>query len=76
MNAAALARDPLLPRPPDVLGRGATLALVVHALLVVALAAGVQWRRSEPETFAAEIWAALPQQAAPRPSPAPEPAPP
>lgn len=79
MNAATLARDPLLPRPPDVLGRGAALALGVHALLVVALAAGVQWRRSAPETFSAEIWAALPQQAAPRllaePTP-PAPAPP
>ncbi|MCP5290551.1 MAG: cell envelope integrity protein TolA [Burkholderiaceae bacterium] len=73
MSAVTLARDPLLPQPPDVLGRGAALALAVHALLVVALAAGVQWRRSAPETFSAEIWAALPQQAAPRPSAPPTP---
>ncbi|MCB1983656.1 MAG: hypothetical protein KDF63_17700, partial [Rhodoferax sp.] len=73
MSAVTLARDPLLPQPPDVLGRGAALALAVHVLLVVALAAGVQWRRSAPETFSAEIWAALPQQAAPRPSAPPTP---
>jgi colicin import membrane protein len=72
LNPAA-DRDPLLPRPPDGLGRGALLALAVHGLLLLALAAGVSWRRSTPETFSAEIWAALPQQAAPRPTPAPEP---
>jgi colicin import membrane protein len=70
---ATVDRDPLLPRPADGLGRGALMALAVHGLLLVALAAGVQWRRSTPETFSAELWSALPQQAAPRPTPAPEP---
>jgi len=76
-----LARDPLLPRPPDGLGRGALLALAVHLGLLVALALAVNWRQRSPETFSAEIWAALPEQAAPRPvprepAPTPKPAPP
>jgi len=74
-------RDPLLPQPADGLGRGALMALAVHVLLVLALAAAVNWRRQAPTPFSAEIWAALPEQAAPRPTarqtaPAPTPAPP
>ena len=78
---AATGSDPLLPRPADGMGRGALMALAVHALLVLALAAAVQWRRQAPTPFSAEIWSALPEQAAPRPTaretaPQPAPAPP
>ena len=77
--------DPLRPRPPGGMGRGALLALGVHALLVVALAVAVNWRSQTPQTFSAELWSATPQVAAPRavestpatppPPPPPPPAP-
>ncbi len=60
------------------MGAGILLALAVHGALVLALAAGVRWRHQATETFSAELWAALPQAAAPRavePEPAPEPSP-
>jgi colicin import membrane protein len=44
-------------------------------LLVLAIALGVRWQRSEPTVVEAELWATLPQQAAPAPRPALEPAP-
>jgi colicin import membrane protein len=61
------------------MGRGALLALAVHALLVVALAVAVSWRSQTPQTFSAELWASTPQVAAPRAvesTPATPPAPP
>lgn len=69
----------LLPPSPDPLGRGAALALAVHAGLIVALTVSVDWR-SQPVEASAELWAAVPQAAAPpapepAPTPAPEPAP-
>jgi colicin import membrane protein len=84
MSAAVLSpqgADPLRPRPPGGMGRGALLALGVHALLVVALAVAVNWRSQTPQTFSAELWSATPQVAAPRavestPAPAPPPPPP
>jgi colicin import membrane protein len=42
------------------------LALLVHGLLIVALAFSVNWRASEPTGITAELWAAVPQLAAPR----------
>jgi colicin import membrane protein len=62
------------------MGPGAALALLVHAGLIGALALGVNWRMKAPETVSAELWAALPQMAAPKaetppPSPAPLPTP-
>jgi colicin import membrane protein len=58
------------------------LALVVHALLVLALTWGVSWKRdATPALFEAELWSALPKAAAPRaveppaPVPAPQPIP-
>jgi colicin import membrane protein len=80
MNAATL--DDLRPRAPDRLSRGALLAIVAHAGLLVALTLGVSWRSSEPAGVEAELWAAVPQIAAPRavappePTPAPKPEPP
>jgi colicin import membrane protein len=79
MAAAALDRDAFMPRAPAGLGRGLLLALVAHALLIVALSLGVNWRASPPEGVEAELWAAVPQIAAPRaaePEPPPPPPPP
>ena len=78
MTAATLTRDALIPRNPDGIGRGLGLALLVHALLVVALAFSVNWRSSNPAGVEAELWAAVPQIAAPRavePEPTPQPPP-
>jgi len=72
-------RDATMPRPPDGLGRGALLAILVHLLLIAAIAFGVHWRAHEPEGVSAELWSAVPQVAAPRavaPPPKPAPAPP
>ena len=79
MNTAALpmSRDAMQPRPRDGMGLGAVLALLVHVLLIAALAFGVNWRAHEPEGVVAELWSAVPQIAAPRAvSPPPAPAPP
>ncbi|UZD54099.1 cell envelope integrity protein TolA [Caldimonas aquatica] len=62
-------RDDLMPRAPDARGRGLLLALLMHVLLVVGLALGVNWRSSEPDAVEAELWAAVPQAAAPAPPP-------
>jgi len=66
MNTATLGRDPFMPRPPAGRGPALGLALFAHALLIAALAFGVNWRSSEPVTMAAELWSAVPQAAAPR----------
>ena len=79
MNAALaspLARDPFMPRPPPGVGPGLALALLAHALLIAALAFGVNWRTSEPQAVVAELWSAVPQFAAPRPVEPPPPPPP
>lgn len=78
MDAATLPRlrDASMPRPPDGLGAGAVLAVLVHLLLVAALAISVKWRVHEPESVTAELWSAVPQVAAPRETRPPrEPAP-
>lgn len=66
MNTAR-ALDPLRPRRPGGMGRGAMFALVVHAGLILALAIGVSWRSSEPAGVSAELWAAVPEVGAPAP---------
>ena len=63
-----------MPRQPAGMGAGLMLALLAHALLVAALAFGVSWRSSEPDAVEAELWAAVPQLAAP-PAPPPQPQP-
>ena len=67
MSTAALQQNTLLPQAPGGNAQGAALALVVHAGLIVALTLGVDWRNSEPENVSAELWAAVPQMAAPPP---------
>lgn len=67
MNAApGLAHDSLLPRPPGGLAPGALLALLVHGALIAALTLSVQWRSQPADVVSAELWAAVPQNAAPR----------
>jgi colicin import membrane protein len=73
--AAGGGPDPLRPQRPMGLGRGAMLASLVHGGLLVALALGVSWRASEPTGATAELWAAVPEFAAPAPVAVP-PAPP
>lgn len=72
--------DTLMPRPPGGTVQGAALSVLVHGGLVAALAWGVAWRAPPPVTVSAELWAAVPQEAAPPaeqpPPPAPTPAPP
>ncbi len=75
MSAAAMPSSVLVPQAPGGLGAGAALALVVHAALIAALTLGVDWRTHDPAPVAAELWAAVPQVAAP-PAPEPTPAPP
>lgn len=83
MGSMAMQRDALMPRSPGGTGPGLVLALLVHGLLLLALAVGVSWRASEPEAVSAELWAAVPEVAAPKavepepvPVPKPEPPPP
>jgi colicin import membrane protein len=66
MNAATLNRDAFMPRPPSGMRAGLGLALLVHVLLVAALAFSVNWHASSPAVAEAELWAAVPQVAAPR----------
>lgn len=74
------------PEPPGML-RAVGLALLAHALLLLALVWNVHWKQTEVATVEAELWSNTVQQAAPKaveeapappppPTPAPEPAPP
>ncbi|WP_026436022.1 cell envelope integrity protein TolA [Acidovorax sp. JHL-9] len=68
------------PRPPARL-RAIALAVLAHAILIGALTWGVNWKTSaDMPAVEAELWSAVPQQAAPRavepPAPEPAPAPP
>jgi colicin import membrane protein len=78
-SAILSSRDPFMPRPVQRTGPGVGRARVAHALLIAALAFGVNWHTSEPISVAAELWSAVPQTAAPRaveaPPPQPAPAP-
>ncbi len=73
MNAN-VARMEFAPPPTQGLVRALALAIVAHALLLAGLALSVQWKRdATPVTVEAELWSALPVQAAPKP---PDPVPP
>ncbi|NMM82058.1 protein TolA [Acidovorax sp. SRB_14] len=66
------------PRPPARL-RAVVLAVLVHAMLIGALTWGVNWKsESDQPAVEAQLWSAVPQQAAPRAAepPAPTPQPP
>lgn len=75
VQAAALAHGALLPRAPGGNGPGALLALLVHAALLAALTVSVDWRARPAEVVSAELWASVPQVAAPPPPPPAEPTP-
>lgn len=67
-------RNEFAPPPTPGFLRALGLAILAHGLLVAMLTVGVQWKRDAmPSTFEAELWSAVPEQAAP---PAPEPLPP
>lgn len=76
MSTAALKTDALLPQPAGGHAPGAVLAALVHLGLITALTVGVDWRAQEREVVSAELWAAVPQTAAPPPAPEVAPAPP
>lgn len=50
-------------------------SLLVHAVLIVALIFGIDWRNEQPEGIAVELWDALPPRVAATQSPKPEPPP-
>lgn len=75
MASATLTQDSLLPQPAGGLAPGAAAALLVHVGLIAALSISIDWRSRQPEVVAAELWATVPQTAAPAP-PAPPPPPP
>lgn len=76
MSTATANLDPLRPQRPGGMGKGLSLALLVHAGLLVAIAFSVNWRSSTPAGVEAELWAAVPQIAAPKPvEPEPQPQP-
>lgn len=79
LRSLTIPRDALRPPSSDNPRVGALMSVLAHAGLVAALAFGVQWRNVEPEGVSAELWAAVPEIAAPRAEPPPEaaePAPP
>lgn len=71
--------DPLRPKKPGGMRAGAVAAVLAHLVLIGAITLAVNWRSSTPEGVTAELWAATPQEAAPRgeapPPPPPPPAP-
>jgi len=70
-------RDQFAPPRPPARVRAITLAVLAHVLLIVALTWGVNWKtHTDQPAVQAELWSAVPQQAAPRddtPPPPPEP---
>jgi colicin import membrane protein len=72
MDAAADDRLAFAPPPQPGLLRAFMLAVLAHLLLFLALTQGLKWQREEQNVVAeAELWAAAPQQAAPREEPVP-----
>lgn len=74
-------RDQFTPPPAPGRGRAVTLAVLAHLLLLGALTWGVAWKSGgDQPAVVAELWSAVPQQAAPRavepPSPPQPPMPP
>lgn len=60
-------RNQFAPPPPPGMLRAFVLAIFAHVLLLLALTWGVNWKRDAENVAAeAELWAATPQQAAPR----------
>src|SRR4051795_8838412 len=86
---AASDRAEFAPPPQPAALQAFVLAVIAHLLLLLALTWGINWKRESENVVAeAELWSAVPQQAAPRvvqappivaapppPAPAPVPAP-
>lgn len=72
---AATDRIEFAPPPPPGRARALALAVLAHVLLMLALTWGITWNReSQDMSVEAELWASVPQEAAPRaeqPKPAP-----
>lgn len=69
-------RDQFAPPRPPARVRAIALAVLAHVLLVAALTWGVNWKTSTDQpAVQAELWSAVPQQAAPRAEPEPQPEP-
>ncbi|WP_119966679.1 cell envelope integrity protein TolA [Simplicispira lacusdiani] len=67
-------RDQFAPPRPPARVRAIALAVLAHVLLVVALTWGVHWKTSTDQpAVQAELWSAVPQQAAPRDDTPPQP---
>ena len=76
-SSAVLGHDAFAPPRLPGMRPGLVLALIVHVLLVLALAWSVNWKTKESDGVVAELWSAAPQFAAPRPvAPEPTPTPP
>jgi len=76
MDSTLKRHDSLMPQRPGGTGKGTAMALLVHVGLLIALAFGVSWRSQTPAGVTAELWAAVPQVAAPpavEPKPTPQP---
>lgn len=70
-------RDQFAPPSPPARLRALALAVLAHAALLVALTWGVNWKTSADQpAVQAELWSAVPQQAAPREVVPPAPLPP
>ena len=69
-------RHELRPPSADSQGTGLAMSLIAHAVLIAALTLGVQWRTEEPAGVEAELWAAVPESAAPPAAAEPTPPPP
>src|SRR4051794_1141332 len=70
-------RSEFAPPPQPGILRAFVLAVIAHVLLLLALTWGVNWKREADNVVAeAELWSAVPQQAAPRQVEAPTPPPP
>ncbi len=81
LDSTLTRQDNLMPQRTGGMGKGTAMALLVHVGLLVALAFGVSWRSQTPVGVSAELWAAVPQIAAPpvvepKPVPTPTPTPP
>jgi len=73
LKSLTIPRDALRPPSADNPRLGITLSMLAHVGLVTALALGVSWHTEDPAGVEAELWAAVPEIAAPRAQPEPEP---
>jgi colicin import membrane protein len=74
---AADDRPEFAPPPEPALLRAFALAVLAHVLLLLALMNGLKWQReSQVAGVEAELWSAMPKEAAPREVPQPPPPPP